>query len=74
MDGQAVFASTNCKSRIVSGSAMVRRVAVIGAGTSGLASVKACIEEGLEPVCFERGQDIGGLWNFRVSSDKTRVL
>lgn len=53
---------------------MVHRVAVIGAGTSGLASVKACIEEGLEPVCFERGADIGGLWNFRVSSDKTGVI
>lgn len=52
---------------------MVHRVAVIGAGTSGLASVKACAEEGLEPVCFERGHDIGGVWNFRVSRDRTRV-
>lgn len=53
---------------------MVHRVAVIGAGTSGLASVKACIEGGLEPVCFERGHDIGGVWNFRVSGDKKRVI
>lgn len=51
---------------------MVHRVAVIGAGTSGLASVKACIEEGLEPICFEQGHDIGGVWDFRVSRDKPR--
>uniref|UniRef100_H3D6L8 Flavin-containing monooxygenase n=1 Tax=Tetraodon nigroviridis TaxID=99883 RepID=H3D6L8_TETNG len=48
---------------------MVRRVAVIGAGSSGLACAKACVEEGLEPVCFERGHDIGGLWNFREWSE-----
>uniref|UniRef100_A0A8C6T6Z3 Flavin-containing monooxygenase n=1 Tax=Neogobius melanostomus TaxID=47308 RepID=A0A8C6T6Z3_9GOBI len=32
---------------------MVGRVAVIGAGSSGL------------PVCFESSNDIGGLWNFK---------
>ena len=30
------------------------RVAIIGAGPSGLAAVKQCLEEGLNPVCFER--------------------
>lgn len=40
------------------------RVAIIGAGPSGLASIKSCIEENLEPVCFERENSIGGLWNF----------
>ncbi|XP_029683450.1 flavin monooxygenase isoform X1 [Takifugu rubripes] len=52
---------------------MVHRVAVIGAGASGLASVKACIEGGLEPVCFERGHDIGGVWNFRESLEPGRA-
>lgn len=52
---------------------MVHRVAVIGSGSSGLACTKACVDQGLEPVCFERGHDIGGLWNFRVSRDETRV-
>nr|XP_056723522.1 flavin-containing monooxygenase 3-like [Euleptes europaea] len=46
---------------------MVRRVAIIGAGVSGLASIKACLEEGLEPVCFERSNDIGGLWQYSDS-------
>lgn len=46
---------------------MVRRVAVVGAGSSGLACIKICVEEGLEPVCFESSDDIGGLWKFKVS-------
>ncbi|XP_032854585.1 uncharacterized protein LOC104360900 isoform X3 [Tyto alba] len=46
---------------------MVRRVAVIGAGAGGLASVKCCLDEGLEPTCFERSEDIGGLWRYTVS-------
>ncbi|NXK52088.1 FMO3 monooxygenase, partial [Chauna torquata] len=43
---------------------MVRRVAVVGAGVSGLAATKCCLEEGLEPTCFERSEDIGGLWRY----------
>lgn len=39
----------------------VRSVAIIGAGVAGLAAVKTCLEEGLEPTCFERNSDIGEL-------------
>lgn len=46
---------------------MVRCVAVVGAGSSGLACLKVCVDEGLEPVCFESSSDIGGLWRFKVS-------
>ena len=42
-----------------------KRVAIIGAGASGLPSIKACKEVGLEPVCFEAAEDLGGLWRFR---------
>ncbi len=45
---------------------MAKRVAVIGGGTSGLACIKCCLDEGLEPVCFEPSDDIGGLWRFKV--------
>ncbi|XP_023284966.1 dimethylaniline monooxygenase [N-oxide-forming] 2-like [Seriola lalandi dorsalis] len=51
---------------------MVRRVAVIGAGSSGLACVKICVDEGLEPVCFESSDDIGGLWRFKESPEAER--
>ena len=39
-------------------------MAVIGAGACGLTATKACLDEGLEPVCFERADDLGGLWRF----------
>uniref|UniRef100_A0A8C5UAI1 Flavin-containing monooxygenase n=1 Tax=Malurus cyaneus samueli TaxID=2593467 RepID=A0A8C5UAI1_9PASS len=43
------------------------RVAVVGAGVSGLAATKCCLDEGLEPTCFEQSQDIGGVWRYTVS-------
>ncbi|XP_012413209.1 flavin-containing monooxygenase 1 isoform X2 [Trichechus manatus latirostris] len=43
---------------------MAKRVAIVGAGVSGLASIKCCLEEGLEPTCFERSDNLGGLWRF----------
>jgi len=46
---------------------MVHRVAVIGSGPSGLTSVKACLDEGMLPTCFESSDDIGGLWRFKAS-------
>lgn len=44
---------------------MVKSVAVIGAGCTGLGAVKCCLEEGLEPTCFEKSDDIGGLWKYK---------
>ncbi|XP_013410014.1 dimethylaniline monooxygenase [N-oxide-forming] 5-like [Lingula anatina] len=41
-----------------------RRIAIIGAGASGLVSIKTCLDEGLDPVCLERTDDIGGLWRY----------
>uniref|UniRef100_A0A8C9PYS3 Flavin-containing monooxygenase n=1 Tax=Spermophilus dauricus TaxID=99837 RepID=A0A8C9PYS3_SPEDA len=43
-----------------------KKIAVIGAGVSGLGAIKCCLEEGLEPMCFEKGSDIGGLWRYEV--------
>ncbi|XP_075943401.1 dimethylaniline monooxygenase [N-oxide-forming] 2-like [Anarhichas minor] len=51
---------------------MVRRVAVIGAGNSGLTCIKTCVDEGLEPVCFESSDDIGGLWKFKELPEPER--
>ncbi|XP_078499063.1 flavin-containing monooxygenase 1-like isoform X3 [Lissotriton helveticus] len=51
---------------------MVKKVAVIGAGCSGLGAVKCCLEEGLEPTCFEKSDDIGGLWNFKEEVEEGR--
>uniref|UniRef100_A0A671V0M5 Flavin-containing monooxygenase n=1 Tax=Sparus aurata TaxID=8175 RepID=A0A671V0M5_SPAAU len=48
-------------------------VAVIGAGISGLTSIKACLDEGLEPTCFESSHDIGGLWRFKEKPEPGRT-
>ena len=42
-----------------------KRVAIIGAGVSGLPAIKCVKEEEMIPVCFERSDDIGGLWNYK---------
>ncbi|XP_023422948.1 dimethylaniline monooxygenase [N-oxide-forming] 4-like isoform X2 [Cavia porcellus] len=47
---------------------MAKRVAVIGAGVSGLSAIKCCLDEDLEPTCFERSDDFGGLWKFTEDS------
>src|SRR5262245_18994428 len=39
-------------------------VAVVGAGCSGLAVLKALRERGVGVECFERGSDLGGLWRY----------
>ena len=43
----------------------VKTVAVVGAGASGIAAVKACLDEGLSPICYEQSSTIGGLWFYR---------
>ncbi|XP_036756983.2 flavin-containing monooxygenase 2 isoform X1 [Manis pentadactyla] len=52
---------------------MAKKVAVIGAGVSGLASLKCCVDEGLQPTCFERTGDIGGLWRFMENVEDGRA-
>ncbi|KFQ40943.1 Dimethylaniline monooxygenase [N-oxide-forming] 1, partial [Mesitornis unicolor] len=48
------------------------RVAVVGAGVSGLTATKCCLDEGLEPTCFEQSQDIGGLWRYTEHIEANR--
>ncbi|XP_054419266.1 flavin-containing monooxygenase 5 isoform X5 [Pteronotus mesoamericanus] len=50
-----------------------KRIAVIGGGASGLTSIKCCLEEGLQPICFERTDDIGGLWRFQENPEEGRA-
>ncbi|XP_059196505.1 flavin-containing monooxygenase 5-like [Centropristis striata] len=52
---------------------MVQRVAVIGAGPCGLTSIKACLDEGMVPTCFESSDDMGGLWKFKEVSEPNRA-
>ncbi len=40
-------------------------ICVIGSGASGLPSIKSCLEQGFQVVCFEKTDQIGGLWRYR---------
>jgi len=40
-----------------------KRVAIIGAGPSGIVAAKECLADGLKPTVYEKEGDIGGLWN-----------
>ena len=52
---------------------MPARICIIGAGLSGLAAIKSCLDEGLEPVCLERDNDIGGTWRYTEDTDLPRA-
>ena len=45
-----------------------KRVAIIGAGVCCLISIKCCLDEELEPVCFELSDNIGGLWRYEAKA------
>ena len=50
---------------------MSKKVAVVGAGVSGLAAIKSCLEVGLEPTAFEKEPWIGGLWKYTDLQEET---
>jgi cation diffusion facilitator CzcD-associated flavoprotein CzcO len=52
---------------------MTKRVCVIGAGPSGLAAAKNCLESGLEVVVFEKNDKVGGNWVFNASTGHSSV-
>lgn len=45
----------------------IRKIAVIGAGPSGLVSAKNALDYGHDVIVFEQNSKVGGLWNY---SDK----
>lgn len=47
----------------------VQSVCIIGGGASGLPCIKACVERGLKPTCFERDVDLGGIWHYTDKID-----
>ena len=50
------------------GSFLSKKVAIVGAGPSGLAAVKELLAEGHSPTCFERADGIGGVFRFNEAN------
>ncbi len=51
------------------------RIAIIGAGCSGLTAIKALVEAGLtDVVCFEKNNRLGGNWVFTAGEGHSSVM
>ncbi|XP_001633932.2 flavin-containing monooxygenase 2 [Nematostella vectensis] len=50
---------------------MAPKVAVIGAGASGLCSIKEALDAGLEPTAYEKASWLGGIWNFSEDPEQS---
>lgn len=51
----------------------MKKVLVIGAGASGLTSLKECLAADLDAVCFEMSNAVGGLWKFTPEETHSSV-
>jgi len=45
------------------------KICVVGAGPSGLTTIKQLLDEGHEVTCFERDDDVGGIWYRHTGDD-----
>lgn len=53
---------------------MKRRVCIIGAGPSGITALKNVLDEGLEAVCYDRNDRVGGNWIYSEKPSHSSVF
>jgi cation diffusion facilitator CzcD-associated flavoprotein CzcO len=51
-----------------------KRICVIGAGPSGITAVKNLVDEGLEVVCYDRNDRVGGNWIYSEEPSHSSVF
>ena len=49
------------------------KIAVIGAGSSGMTATKQCLDEGFDVVVFEKTHYTGGLWRYQENLDENGI-
>lgn len=51
-----------------------KRIAIIGAGCSGLTALKNCLEAGFnQTICFEQNPWLGGNWKYTAETSHSSV-
>eukprot|EP00200_Dunaliella_tertiolecta_P007682 CAMPEP_0202382138 /NCGR_PEP_ID=MMETSP1127-20130417/41302_1 /ASSEMBLY_ACC=CAM_ASM_000462 /TAXON_ID=3047 /ORGANISM="Dunaliella tertiolecta, Strain CCMP1320" /LENGTH=615 /DNA_ID=CAMNT_0048981271 /DNA_START=66 /DNA_END=1913 /DNA_ORIENTATION=+ len=48
---------------------VAKRVAIVGGGAGGLVVLRECLREGHDALCFEQGNDVGGVWRYSRATD-----
>lgn len=52
----------------------MKRVCVIGAGPSGITALKNVLDEGIEAVCYDRNDRVGGNWLYNEAPSHSSVF
>lgn len=50
------------------------KIAIVGAGVSGLASARRAVENNLQCTVFEMTASIGGIWVYTENTDKNEFI
>ena len=51
----------------------IKRIAIVGGGSSGMTATKQCLDHGFEVVVFEKTNYTGGLWRFQPNLDQDGI-
>ena len=53
---------------------MSKKIAVIGAGPSGITALKNLLDQGLEAIAFDRNHEVGGNWIYSEDESHSSVF